>query len=186
MRTLPLLFALSFIGTGTASAQPLPPPGGGGLGSSSGVATLFTYGSSSGVGNGADTTEDTLLTYSIPAATLKVTGDRLRIFINGSFAGSTDAKSARVRLNGTLFLTVNGATASTTTWQIYLEVQKTGANTQYTASNGLVNNTSPALSTGPGSLTDTAAIALTVTGQNNTTAAANTITVKYVAVEYLP
>jgi hypothetical protein len=168
-----------------ASAQPLP--SGGGLGASSGVATLFTYGNNTGVGNGADTTEDTLLTYNIPAGTLKANGDRLRIFVNGFFAASTDAKSARLRLNGSgLAQTVSGSTASTTTWTIYMEVQRSGSSQQQEAAYSLVNNGPIVVNSGPGTMTDTAAIVLTVTGQNTTTATANTAVVRYVAVEYLP
>jgi hypothetical protein len=172
----------------TVSAQPLPPPGGG-LGTSSGIATLYTFGNGAGVGNGADTTEDTLLTYNIPAATLKAVGDRIRIIVNGACAGSTDSKTARLRLNGSGALqAVNCTTASNTGWTIYMEVQKIGAGStqQLTLNYSLVNNGNAVVGGGSAVITDTSPIALTVTGQNSTTATANTILLRYVAVEYLP
>lgn len=169
-----------------AYAQPLPPPGG--ASGNGTISTIYTYGNSTGVGNGADTTEDTLLTFNIPAGTLAAVGDRIRIFANGSFAASTDTKTARIRLTGTgsALQGISGVAAGNTAWSIYMEVQKTGASSQQQASysivaSGGVNVISAALT-----LVDTAAIVLTVTGQNSTTATANTITVKYATVEYQP
>src|SRR6185369_2057528 len=76
--------------------------------------TTSTYVASSGgarmintpvasVGNGADTTEDTLQTFSIPAATLRTVGDRLRIVAGGTYGATTDSKTVKVKIGGVIF-----------------------------------------------------------------------------------
>ena len=178
-----LILAALLLTAPQAWAQPLPVPGG--PGSAGSVTVLYTYGNATGVCNGADTSEDTLFTYNIPAGTLNAAGDRIRIYAGGTFAGSTDTKTARVHLNGAGFThNNNGVAAVTTAWVTYVEVQKIGPSLQQASSFGLGNAASSGVGAASASLTDTAAIALTVTGQNATAATAGSICVRYVAVEY--
>jgi hypothetical protein len=169
-----------------ACAQPLPPPGG--PGSNGSVAVLYTYGNNTGVGNGADSTEDTLLTFNIPAGTLKGVGDRLKIFASGTCPATTDNKVARVRLNNTGALQgVACVAVGNTSWFIYMEVQKNAAGaSQQQSSYSMAAAGSMATTNAALTLVDTSPIALTVTGQNSTAATANSVVVKYVSVEYLP
>ena len=155
---------------------------------SHGVTTLYTFGNGAGTGNGADTTEDTLVTFNIPAATLKAVGDRIRIYANGGFTSSTDSKTARVRLNNTAaFQAATGAAAGMAGWSIYMEVLKTGAgaNSQVVASFSDVAGGNNAVGGGAAALNDTSVIVLTVTGQNTTNSVANSIAVRYLSVEYI-
>ena len=138
------------------------------------------------VSSGADTTEDTLQSYSLPAGTLANVGDRIRITAGGSFAANTDAKTARVRFGPTQFQTAVSSNAANLNWQIVLEVQKTGANTQSTYSIGFTNAQSPGVGgTTASALTDTAAIAISATGQNSTNPTAGSVGCRYFVVEYL-
>jgi hypothetical protein len=75
----------------TVRAQPLPPPA---------AKTIRLFTSLSVIGNGADLTEDTLVTYSVPANTFVNVGDELRVVATGGFTGSTDVKTARIRIGG--------------------------------------------------------------------------------------
>jgi hypothetical protein len=138
------------------------------------------------VGNGADTTEDTLQTLTIPALTLMVPGDRLRICANGVFTGSTDVKNARVKIGSTNLLIMTAQTSTQTNWYCDVELIKTGPNTQFIRGAGQVNNVASAVVAASGSFIDTGALTLTVTGQNNTTATANTITCRWLTTDFLP
>jgi hypothetical protein len=139
------------------------------------------------VGNGADTTEDTLQTYTIPASTLKSTGDRIHVVAGGLFAASTDTKSARLRWGGNLITSLQGTTAAMTSWSIDFWIVKTGASTQSFVCNGSMVGASgfPNVHAGTQTVTDTSTIAVAITGQNSTAATLNTITCQYFSVEYV-
>jgi hypothetical protein len=145
--------------------------------------TLYATGAP--VGSGADTTEDTLQSYSLPGGTLANVGDRIRITAGGTFINNTDSKIARVRFGPSQFQTAVSSNASNTSWQITLEVQKTGANAQMTNSIGFTNAQSPGVGGSSSALNDTAAIAISATGQNNTNPTANSVTCRYFVVEYI-
>ena len=138
------------------------------------------------VGNGADLTEDTLQTFTIPAATLRNVGDILRVKAGGTMGGTTDVKAARVRIAGALMAQATGSVAGGTTWAIDVDVQKTGSNAQIVSGWGLVQSVSSGTASIATSLTDTGTLALTVTGQNTTNSVAGSITCRYLTVEYLP
>jgi hypothetical protein len=145
--------------------------------------TLYATGTL--VGNGADTTEDTLQSYTLPAGALANVGDRIRITAGGTFAGSTDSKVARVRFGPSASQASNGTSASATSWEITYDILKTGSNTQTTNSKGLTNNSAITVTSGLATVTDTAAITITVTGVNNTNPVAGSVACRYFVVEYL-
>lgn len=57
--------------------------------------------SAAGVGNGADTTDDTLFTYSLPANSLDANGKTVRIHAWGKFAANTNGKTMKSWFGGT-------------------------------------------------------------------------------------
>lgn len=135
------------------------------------------------VGNGADTTEDTLQSFTIPANTLVNVGDTLRIIAGGVFAASTDNKTVRVKLGGTAISSPTGITAGSIRWGVEAWVVKTGSNTQSYLSTGATVSGTQGTDTFTLSLTDTSTIALTITGQNSTNSSANSVTCRFLIVE---
>jgi hypothetical protein len=142
------------------------------------------YATGASVGNGADTTEDTLQTYVVPANTLVNVGDRIIIEAAGTFAASTDNKTMRVRFNGgTASAFISGIAVGQTLWSTRFVLMKTGANTQMFIGPVISSNT--VLNNGGGlSLTDTASITITISGQNATNPVAGSITCRYMTVDF--
>jgi hypothetical protein len=145
-------------------------------------ATLYT--TTTSVGNGADTTDDILQTFVVPAGTLASVGDRLVIEAGGTLSASTDNKSMRVRLNAGISIAGCTVTAAAqASWALRCVVMKSGANTQSVVgicnANNVANGTS-----GLQTVTDTAPITITITGQNATNPVAGSITCRFMSVEY--
>lgn len=140
-------------------------------------------------GNGADITEDTLgisgvtpFTYTIPANTLLNIGDTITIRVGGSFIGSTDNKTAKVRF-GSIALSTSTTTAAVTKWTGQIWITKTGASTQsYMAVWNLPGAAAQGITSGIASQTDTNTIVVNVTGQNITNSVANSITGQYMSI----
>jgi len=138
------------------------------------------------VGNGADTTEDTLQTFSIPAGTLRTVGDRLRIVAGGTYGATTDSKTVRIRIAGVAYAVLTATVAAAISWRSTLDVVKTGSNTQIGTALGGSHTVTAQSQNVVGSLTDTGALSLTVTGQNNTNSVAGSVVCNYLSVEYVP
>ena len=162
-------------------AQPLPPPA---SGSGSGKYTrLFT--SLSIIGNGADLTEDTLVSYTIPANTLVNVGDALHVVASGTFIGSTDAKTARIRIGGLASGTPTTTVATSTTWRVELNVTHSALNVQQYEYFGAMSGGAGTqqYSNAQSSLGEGSALTLNVTGQNTTNSVAGSVTVRTVTVD---
>ena len=136
---------------------------------------LFTYGSATGVGNGAGTTEDTLSTYSLPPNSFDATGRCLNIYAWGSFAANANNKTAKLDF-GAMVISTGVLTSSNVGWCLELMLIRTGTNTQigngqiiYGATHGGV--TLPL----SGTEVDTAAIVIKATGQSGTATANNIV-----------
>lgn len=119
-------------------------------------------------GNGADITEDTLQTFSLPANALDVVGRCVRITSWGTSANNADAKTIR-QYFGVATVSASLTVATANQWKMVSTVCKTAANTQTalgevsfgaSLANGFVdlNVTAPAQ-------TDTSAIVIKTTGQ---------------------
>lgn len=134
-------------------------------------------------GNTADTTEDTLLSYSVPANTLSATGKGVRIKAWGTFAANADTKTVKLYFGSEVIATPTAA-SNGTNWSLDLLVFKTGASTQAVVGNGVVATTPVTVYSAAGAETDTANITIKVTGQSGT-AAANDIVAKGLVVEIL-
>jgi hypothetical protein len=119
------------LGRSIASSSSLQRVGKGGA-LAAGGGNVFVGASSAGIGNGADTTEDTLFSVTLPPGTLDRVGRQILIEAYGSIAAAPSAnKNARVYF-GTASLTVAFAatTNQTGVWILNALVTKTGANTQ--------------------------------------------------------
>ena len=138
------------------------------------------------IGNGADTTEDTLQTYVIPANTLRNIGDLLRIRAGGQLGATTDTKIVRIKINGNLMMQCSGATAGGNVYTLETTLQKTAPNVQASTGIGLVPGAAIAGTSNAPTITDTAPMTLTITGQNTTNAVAGSITCRFLTVEYVP
>jgi hypothetical protein len=146
---------------------------------------LFT--SLSVIGNGADLTEDTLVSYTIPANTLVNVGDALRIVASGAFIGSTDAKTARIRIGGITSGTPTTTAATSTTWRVELNVTRAALNTQEYEYFGAISGAAGTqlYNNAQSSLGDASPATLTVTGQNTTNSVASSVTVRTVTVDLI-
>ena len=134
-------------------------------------------------GNGADTTEDILMSYSLPAKTLSATKKGLKIRVWGTTAANTDNKTIKLYFGSAVFTTPTAAT-NNKNWELDLEVYKSGTNTQVVFGKGIVDLTSVTPLVTTGTETDTAAIMIKVTGTAGT-ANANDIVAKGLIVEML-
>jgi hypothetical protein len=145
------------------------------------------YSNGTVVGNGADTTEDTLMSFTIAASQLVNVGDRIHIYASGKFGatGTSDAKAPRLKVGGTTVSVPNTTGTAAGAWTIDAVVMKTGSSTQ--SYGALATGTAGANGTGSGTLalTDTNTIAVLVTGQDSTNANANAVTCQIFSVDYI-
>ena len=156
--------------------------------------------SSAGQGNGADTTDDVLFTYALPASALDVAGRQISIMAAGKLGSTANNKRIKVWW-GTTTQTVGAAVAGGTLicdsgvmtqngggWQASVQVEKYGANGSNTQiSNGaqVIGSTHlgvqvPALLTA----VENGVINITVTGSSPTTGAANDVVGQVVDVAF--
>jgi hypothetical protein len=137
--------------------------------------TTMLFNSTAVVGNGVDTTEDTLYTATIPAGTLANVGSAIHFVMRGTAAASTDVKVIRLKFGGTNVAALTNNAVGQATWWFDVWLWKTGSNTQFTVAvaNNAGNNTTNATSTA--AIADTAAITVLVTGQNSTNSVLNSI-----------
>ena len=134
---------------------------------------IFNYLSTTGTGNGADTTEDTLQTTTLPASALDSVGRGIWMYAWGSYANNTNTKAAKLYFGTT---NIAAATGNNTGWALEMIVMKAGASTQVISAQNITGSTHGGVTNSTSSAaTDTAAITLKVTGQNSTSATANSI-----------
>jgi hypothetical protein len=137
------------------------------------------------VSTGADTTEDTLFTYTIPANTLSAVGDTIHVMAKGICLASTDSKQTRLRLNGVIVASLINNLAAQTTWIMEVWITKTGASAQSVTSLIVSATNNVVSANAQQTITDTAVITLTVTGQNTTAATAASITAQHLLVSVM-
>jgi hypothetical protein len=129
-------------------------------------------------GNGADTTEDTIFTQTLPANALDIVGRQILVEAYGNVAATSATKNARVYFGSTLLVNFAATTTQTGVWAVTAYVTKAGSNSQSilvltdtTISGSLVRSAS-ILS---GTEADNAGIVIKVTGQSSA-ATANLVT----------
>lgn len=128
---------------------------------------IFTFGGS--VGNGADTTEDTLATYSMPANTLNAIGRGLFIYAWGSMTAVAN-KTGKLYF-GASTVSTGLISATSESWSLEMVVLKSAANVQQISAQLINAATHGGVTNSAGSETDTAAIVIKVTGQNSASTA---------------
>ena len=141
---------------------------------------------SAGNGNGADTTADTLASVVIPARTFDIVGRCITLQAWGNVTATSATKTVSFSFGASLTQSiVQFTTTNTGQWQVWIQLFKTGANTQmalFQADAGGTTASLLGLSGGralnistAGTETDTAAITMKITGQSSV-ATANTVT----------
>jgi hypothetical protein len=149
------------------------------------MAQQALYASYSNVGNGADTTPDTLQTFTMAAGQLKNVGDRILIKAGGTFGATTDSKTASFRLSAGVLFGITVTAAGQTAWRIEGEICKSGANAQTFSGYACGNNNTFFGNTATAAQIDTNALALSITGQNTTNSVASSVTCRYFTVDYI-
>lgn len=136
-----------------------------------------------GVGNGADATEDTLFTYSLPANSFDANGRGVRITAWGTLAANGNNKTTKIYWN-TTNLSSGVLTLSGVSWKMQAEVHRSGSNQQVAVMNAQFGGTVINPSVTAPTATDTGAIVIKVTGQSGSSAA-NDVLAYAMRVEYL-
>jgi len=139
-------------------------------------------------GNIANTNEQDLWTYSLPAATLNANGRGVRITVWGTLAANANDKVAKLYMGGYLLSSsVIAMTVNNGLFRAQAEVIRTGAATEvgnasfyYGVLNGAQTYRANAFAL---ALDTTAAIIIKVAGQSPTTGAANDVVFKGALVE---
>lgn len=132
---------------------------------------------SSVVGSGADTTEDNLMTYSLPANSLAANNKGLRITAWGDGVSTADVTTVRCYFGATVVVSKVLTASQANTWKAVFEVIRTGATTQIAT--GVLNNGGTAASSvqsnaSPGE-TLSGAVTIKCTGQRATSSVANSV-----------
>lgn len=176
MKKILLAFLLAF--ATPAAAQVITP-------ASTPYKVLYSTGVS--VGNGADTTQDTLQTYTLPSGTMANVGDTIHIVVGGRVTASTDSKTATVQFGGQTVASTNVINSAVVSrWSMDVYIIKTGANAQsWFCIVTIQGSANGGTSSGTITVTDTSPITISSTGQNTTTATANSITSQGMIVEYI-
>jgi hypothetical protein len=87
-----------------------------------GVANIQT--DSSGIGNGADTTDDTLFTYTLPANAMSSNGKSIRCLSTGHFATNVNTKEVKFWFAGNTIIDSGALTLSNTDWMCEMEITR--------------------------------------------------------------
>ena len=141
------------------------------------------YVNTTSTGNGAYTTEDTLITYTLPAKILSAAPKGVRITAWGNTAANADNKTMKLYFGSEVLATPTAAT-NNQGWWLEVDVFKTGPSTQAVFGLGQVGTTGVAPLITTGAETDTAGIVIKLTGQAGT-GNANDIVAKALIVEML-
>lgn len=140
--------------------------------------------SATGIGNGADTTDDTLFTYTLPANALNTTGQAIRVTAWGGFAANGNNK--RVIINfGTYQISTGTITDNAKGWKAQMIVGRNGASSQVISGEILHDTTWITEAFSTQTITDTAPIVIKITGASQTSGTANDVVAYGFLVEFL-
>lgn len=143
------------------------------------------YKTGAAVGNGADLTEDTLATYTVPANTLAADGDILHIRAGGTLAASTDSKTVKIKWGGVTLATLGPYTAvGNVAWSADVRVIRTGSAAEsFIAMMTAQNSTAFTAASNTTTVNTTVTNDVVVTGQNTTNSVANSVKMQYLTVD---
>jgi hypothetical protein len=126
--------------------------------------------SNAGIGNGADTTADTLFSVSLPANVFDIVGRSLQFFAWGSVTASSATKTVAFAFGSSITTSVAYTTTQTGAWALDVNLWKTGASAQggfaLMDTIGATTTRNVTVFTA-GTETDTAAIVAKITGQSS-------------------
>jgi len=137
-----------------------------------GAAASVLASSAGAVGNvGAG--EDTLKSYTLPAATLSATGDTLRVTAWGTMSGANETGRVKLYFGGTGGTLLNSATFSENDsgpnpWRLTVHVVRTGAATQEASSAEQVLSSSPTTRNQSPTEALSGTVDILLTGENTT------------------
>lgn len=142
-----------------------------------------------GVGNAADTTDDVLFTYTLPAGALDAAGRALTITAFGKFAANGNNKNVKIWFGASVVALTGVVTTNAGGWQLQAEVTKAGvagANTQVAQGQNIVAATHGGVNV-PVAPTEVESgpIVIKVTGASSTTGAANDILGQFFQVNFM-
>ncbi len=164
-----------FTGTDTFKIPPVVNAGAVGTGTLLPMGTISAQFSVAGIGNGADLTDDTLFTYTLPANSLDTVGRGIIVETFGKFATNGNNKVVKIFF-GSLSYTSGTQTGSAVGWYSRLELWKQASNVQIASGRGAAGATSFATSLPlNGSEADTNTVVIKVTGASPTTGAASDV-----------
>lgn len=164
------------------------------LNAGAGAATMGFEGNASmqqsltGVGNTADTTDDVLFTYSLPASSFDVAGRALTVTAFGKLAANGNNKRMKIWFGATAVADSGVVTGNGVGWQLQADIAKVGAagaNTQIGQGQSIVGTTHGGVNV-PQTPTETesGAIVIKVTGASGTTGAANDVLGQFFQVNF--
>lgn len=136
---------------------------------------------STAVGTGADTSEDTLAQYTLPGGLLANAGDSVRISCWGITAANTHNKTMKLYFGSEVIATPTAAT-NNKGWRLEMTVMRRSATAQTVDSWGLVDTTPVTPVNADGAETLASAVTIKCTGTNGT-GSANDITAQGMLVE---
>lgn len=139
-----------------------------------------------GVGNGADTTDDTLFTYTLPASCLDADGQAIIVEAFGQFAANGNDKTVKVWFGASVAFSSGVLTNNNVGWYARLYVTRTGASAQLGSGTGMAGSTPfPVPVPLVGTEATSGAIVIKVTGASPTSAAANDVVGKGMSVFFV-
>lgn len=154
-----------------------PPSGGGQSLNPSG--NIFEFFGS--VGNGADTTEDTLKSFNLAANSLDAVNRSIYIYAWGTYANNTNTKAAKLYFGN---VSLAAATGNNVGWALEMVVGKSAASQQQISAQNITGTSHGGVTNSVGTNVDTSAITIKVTGQDSTSANANAIVLNGLVVTY--
>jgi len=152
-----------------------------GAGGQTGRAAVQIFSSFAAASN-VNTGETDLITFSLPANTLAVNGQKVRITVGGSLASNANAKTIKLYFGSNVLVTDNG-TINGGGFRLTAEVVRTGAATQVANSTSMMLR---ALLNGSTNPSETLANAITIKATGQSGVQSGDITAKYMIVEWLP
>ena len=135
-------------------------------------------------GTGADTTEDVLYSFTLPANAFSIPGKALRVRVWGTTGATANNKTVKVYFGSSIVFTSATSAANNVPWWFEMVIVKNGTNTQIAHVTGSWNGALQAPQIFAGTETDSANILVKCSGTNGT-AAANDVAGKCFMAEFL-
>ena len=136
---------------------------------------LLTAQSSAGVGNGADTTDDTLQSVTVKANSLKAAGKSVEFEAFGTLGATGNNKRIQVFLGATSLATTGTITTNGGSWYAWGTITRTAVGVQTIFASIQVGLALIVASVTTGALDETTDLVLKTTGASQTTGAANDV-----------